>query len=454
MSTFIHATQALLPTGWANDVRIELAGGEIVDITTSTPALPGDDRHAYVVPGMPNLHSHAFQRAMAGLAEVAGPTADTFWTWRDVMYRVALSLDPEQAEAVATMLYIEMLEAGFTRVGEFHYLHHQPDGSPYADIAEMAVRIASATTTSGIALTLLPVYYAHSDFGGVAPTPGQRRFITNLDTYSRLLDRCIDIARGREQDRLGIAPHSLRAVTPEELRTLVEIYPEGPIHMHAAEQEREVADSLRVLGARPVEWLLETGLIDERWCLIHATHMTESEAAGLADTGAIAGLCPITEANLGDGIFPAPAFMAAAGRYGIGTDSNVQVSVAGELRQLEYAQRLGSRRRNVMASDGAATGRALFDAARLGGNHALNASNAGMTAGSPADLVSLRCPMWENPAGDSVLNGWIFAQGVEVDAVWAAGQQVVRDGRHHQRDAAEPAFRAVIRDVLGTDSPV
>ncbi|TIX55909.1 MAG: formimidoylglutamate deiminase, partial [Mesorhizobium sp.] len=288
-----------------------------------------------------------------------------------VMYRFALSMTPDQVEAVAAQLYVEMLEAGFSRVGEFHYLHHDRDGKPYGNIAEMAERIAAAAAETGIGLTLLPVFYAHSSFGGAAPNEGQRRFINDVQRFGRLLEKGRESVRSLDQAVVGVAPHSLRAATPEELDAVTAMAPDGPIHIHIAEQIKEVEDCIAWSGARPVQFLLDHAKVDRRWCLIHATHMTEAETVRMARSGAIAGLCPITEANLGDGTFAAPLFVEHGGRFGVGSDSNVLIGLPDELRQLEYSQRLTHRARNVLAVAGGSAGRALFDAALDGGSAAL-----------------------------------------------------------------------------------
>src|ERR1700722_7266428 len=289
-----------------------------------------------MIPAPANLHSHAFQRAMAGLAEVRGKDADTFWTWRESMYSFALIMSQEGVESVSARLYVEMLEGGFCAVAEFHYLHHAPDGSPYAEPAEMAARIVSASRRVGIGMTLLPVFYAHATFGGAPPRPEQRRFICNVDSFARLVEDCRALIKSDNGETIGIAPHSLRAATPSELSELMSVAGDGPIHIHAAEQIKEVEDCLASLGARPVRWLLDHAGVDAKWCLVHATHMDEEETRDLARSGAVAGLCPITEANLGDGVFNATDYVRAGGRYGVGTDSNVLIGVAAELRQLEY----------------------------------------------------------------------------------------------------------------------
>jgi formiminoglutamate deiminase len=444
--TDIFAEQALLPDGWHNNVRITLAKGCIATVEPESIALAGDERHSILLPGMPNLHSHAFQRGMAGLAELRGPSADSFWSWREVMYRFALSMTPDQVEAVAAQLYVEMLEAGFSRVGEFHYLHHDRDGKPYANLAEMAERIAAAASETGIGLTLLPVFYAHSSFGGAAPNAGQRRFINDVNRFSRLVEKSRECVGTLNQAVVGVAPHSLRAATPEELTAVAAMAPDGPIHIHIAEQVKEVEDCLAWSGARPVEFLLGHAKVDQRWCLIHATHMTDAETVGMAKSGAIAGLCPITEANLGDGTFAAPLFTEHGGRFGVGSDSNVLIGLPDELRQLEYSQRLAHRARNVLAVAGGSTGRALFDAAVDGGSAALGAGASEISAGASADLVSLdaNAPSLAGKTGDAILDAWIFANGSKADCVWVHGKKQVSGGRHAGREAIAKRFRNVM----------
>ncbi|WP_109574793.1 formimidoylglutamate deiminase [Aminobacter sp. AP02] len=444
----IFAEQALLADGWQHNVRLTLVGGLIDTLETGTTFQPGDERHAIILPGMPNLHSHAFQRGMAGLAEIRGPSSDSFWSWREVMYRFALTMTPEQVEAVAAQLYVEMLEAGFSRVGEFHYLHHDRDGSPYANIAEMAERIATASVETGIGLTLLPVFYAHSGFGGAPANEGQRRFINDPNRFARLFEKCGEALKAINGAVLGLAPHSLRAATPDEL-SAVKAMTTGPIHIHIAEQVKEVEDCLAWSGARPVEWLLRHADVGKRWCLIHATHMTETETIAMAKSGAVAGLCPITEANLGDGVFSAPLFVKHGGKFGVGSDSNVEIGVTDELRMLEYSQRLVHRARNVLATPGQSTGRALYDAALDGGAQALGAGQAGLAAGSAADFVSLNPnhPTLAGKSGDAMLDAWIFARGGKVDAVWVNGRKLVSDGAHFRRDAIAARFRNVMMEL-------
>lgn len=445
--TRLHAATALLAEGWRKNVRLTLRDGRIAAIETDVAPAAGDDRHAVLLPAMPNLHSHAFQRAMAGLAEVRGPANDSFWSWRTVMYRFALSMTPDHIEAVAAKLYMEMLEAGFGRVGEFHYLHHDKDGAPYANIAEMAERIGAASAETGIGLTLLPVLYAHSGFGGADPIEGQRRFINSTESFARLMDGCRQVTDRLPGAEIGVAPHSLRAVTPDELSVAIGLAGDGPIHIHVAEQVKEVEDCLAWSGARPVQWLLDHAPVDQRWCLIHATHMTEDETQRTARSGAIAGLCPITEANLGDGTFSAPLFLSEGGRFGIGSDSNILISVAEELRQLEYSERLALRARNVVATTGGSTGQALFEHALAGGGAALKAPS-GLVAGNYADIISLDTSAVSYLSEDRLIDHWVFAGGVAIDSVWALGHKQVENGRHLRRDLIDRRFVAAMNELL------
>ncbi|WP_404714226.1 formimidoylglutamate deiminase [Sphingomonas sp. MMS24-J13] len=448
----LHAREVLLPDGWGKQVRIVIEDGSITSIVPQSLPQPGDERHAVLLPGLPNLHSHAFQRGMAGFAETRGPGADSFWTWREAMYRFVGRIGPDDLTAVAALAYVEMLESGFTRVGEFHYLHHDRDGQPFGDPAEMSLAIMAAAEASGIALTHLPVFYAHAGFGGLAPHEGQRRFIHGLDDFARLLEGVRAAAAYLPDSIVGIAPHSLRAVTADELSALSDLAGEAPIHIHIAEQVREVEDCLQWSGARPVEWLFEHAAVDRNWCLVHATHMTEAETMILATSGAVAGLCPITEANLGDGIFPASSFLAAGGRYGIGSDSNVRIDATEELRLLEYGQRLSLRQRNVLAAGvGASTGEALWRGALKGGGQALGDHEAGIAIGRPADLVSLDTEhpsLWER-RNAQLIDGLIFAAGQPaVDCVWRRGRKVVSGGRHIARDRIAQIYRTALAKML------
>jgi formiminoglutamate deiminase len=447
----LHFRMARLADGWARDVRLSVAGGLVAGLEVGVAPAPGDACHGIALPGLPNLHSHAFQRGMAGLAERRGPSDDSFWTWRETMYRFVDRIGPAELKAIAALAYVEMLETGFTRVGEFHYLHHAPDGRAYDNIGEMASAIVAAAQETGMGLTLLPVFYAHSGFGGTEPGPGQRRFICDPDRFSRLLESSGAALAGLPDAVLGLAPHSLRAVTPEELVAVQQLSCDGPIHIHIAEQLREVEDCLAWSGARPVDWLLDHAPVDARWCLVHATHMDDGEARRLAETGAVVGLCPITEANLGDGLFNAPAYLAARGRFGIGSDSNVLIDASEELRLLEYGQRLGHRGRNLFPqAEGASTGHALFDAAVRGGAQALGVGG-GIRIGGAVDLVSLddRHPSLVGKSPDTILDSWIFAAGrAAIDGVWRRGRKVVDNGRHVRREAVETQYAMALQRLM------
>jgi formimidoylglutamate deiminase len=453
-ATYI-ADIALCPEGWRRRVRIDIDdGGTIARAAADSPPAPGAETVAGIVlPGMPNVHCHAFQRAMIGLTQRVGPAADDFWTWREVMYRFLARLDPDQIEAIATQLYVEMLKAGYTAVVEFHYVHNGPDGRPYADRAELAERIVAAARTTGIRLTLLPVLYQTGNFGGAPPAPGQKRFLLGDDAFARLVSDLAARYRGAADVRLGIAPHSLRAVPPAALaRALAAvdaIDPRAPIHIHAAEQTKEVDDSLAWSGKRPVEWLLDNAPVGPRWTLIHATHMTTAETRRLAACGATVGLCPTTEADLGDGIFPLLDYATAKGRFGIGSDSNVGVAPAEELRWMEYAQRLARRKRNLAThGEGASIGAELWRAALAGGAAALAQPVGALAPGQRADLIVL------DPAhasligldGDAILDGLVFGGGTAaITGAMVGGRWRVRDRRHAAEDAAARRFAATMR---------
>ncbi|WP_138470509.1 formimidoylglutamate deiminase [Poseidonocella sp. HB161398] len=440
----IIAERALLPDGWAENVAVVLEGARIASVA---PGAGGEgQRVACLIPGMANLHSHAFQRGFSGLTEARGPGRDSFWTWREMMYRFALSLDPDEAQAIAAMAQVEMLEAGYTRAGEFHYLHHAPDGQAYDDPAEMSARIFAAAAETGIALTHLPVFYAHGGFGPAPAVEGQRRFLHGRDAFLRLVEACDGMRR--DGDVVGYAPHSLRAATAEDLHALAAALPDRPVHIHVAEQVKEVEDCLAFSGRRPVEYLMGEVEIGPRWCLIHATHLIAAETRALAESGAVAGLCPVTEANLGDGIFPGPDFLAAGGRFGIGTDSNVRIDLAEELRVLEYGQRLIRRERNALATAPGSTGAQLFAGALAGGAQALGGEAPGIAAGAAADLVGLGDPLGLGVSGDQMLDRWIFGREVAVADVWARGRHVVAGGAHLAREAVAARYAKVVNRVL------
>ncbi len=428
--------QALLPGGWAARVRLTLAEGRINAIEHDVQAMASDDRHAIGLPGMSNLHSHAFQRAMAGLTEKAAGVEDSFWGWRDLMYRFTARIGPVELQAIAALAYIEMLESGFTQVGEFHYLHHAFDGTMFTDPAEMGAAICAAAAETGIGMTLLPVFYAHSGFGGAAPLAEQRRFTSTVSAFSDLVESSRRHVALLDGGVLGLAPHSLRAVTPAELSDIAALGAAMPMHIHIAEQVAEVEACVAALGRRPVAWLLDTGLVDDRWCLVHATHLDASEISRLATSRAVAGLCPLTEANLGDGIFPAVDYLSAGGRFGVGSDSNVLIQMGEELRWLEYAQRLTRRSRNLCATQGQSTGMSLFSAAVRGGGQALGVSS-GLAIGNAADIVSLKSghPTIAGKTGDEIVDGFIFAAAqAPIDCVWRYGRKQVKEGRHRLRE--------------------
>jgi len=440
--TFDHA---LLPSGWAHDVRVDVADGAITRVTPNAQA--GGARHiaGLAIPGMPNLHCHAFQRGMAGLAERRGPAHDSFWTWREVMYRFLARLTPDDAEAIAAFAYMQMLETGFTAVGEFHYLHHDIDGRPYADLGEMAARIAAAAGATGIGLTLLPTLYIYGGFGGAAPNPGQKRFLNDPDRYAALLERSRAIARALPDARVGVAPHSLRAVTPQTLRDAVAAHGNGPIHIHAAEQTKEVADCIAALKTTPVAWLIDNANVDQRWCLIHATHMTADETQRLARSGAVAGLCPLTEGSLGDGIFNGAEFFRGGGRFGVGSDSNIEISAASELRMLEYSQRLRRHTRNVFADEGESTGTRIYREALRGGAQALGRSIGAIEAGKRADIVALDAAHPDVTGVEGALDAYVFVAGETlVRHTIVGGEQVVTDGQHARRDEITVRYRKAI----------
>jgi formiminoglutamate deiminase len=449
--TFIF-DHALLPSGWAANVRVDVADGVITAVTPNAPHQDAQRVAGIAIPGMPNLHCHAFQRGMAGLAERRGPANDSFWTWREVMYRFLNRLSPDDVEAIAAFAYMQMLEGGYTAVGEFHYLHHDVDGRPYADLGEMASRIAAAAARTGIGLTLLPALYMYGGFHAAPPNEGQRRFLNDPDRFEALLERSREIVAPLPDARVGIAPHSLRAVSPDALAQIVAAEPDGPIHIHAAEQVKEVEDCVAALGARPVQWLLDNEDIDGRWCLIHATHMTPAETTALAVSGAIAGLCPLTEGSLGDGIFDGARFLARGGRFGIGTDSQIQIEAAAELRQLEYTQRLRDRSRNVLSlAEGESTGLRLYSTALAGGAQAMGRDIGAIEAGRRADVVVLDAAHPDLAGGQHMwLDAYVFVAGAGLirDAM-VGGEVVVRDGRHAQHDAITDRYRKVVVRLAG-----
>ncbi|WLS80968.1 formimidoylglutamate deiminase [Erwinia pyri] len=445
------APRVLLMDGWHHDVLLEVDSAGFIHSVTPD-ALPDNAQrlNGAVIPAMANLHSHAFQRVMAGLAEVAGDPQDSFWTWRDLMYRMVQRLSPQQVGAIAAHLYVEMLKGGYSQVAEFHYLHHDPDGTPYPE-DEMIQQLIAGAERAGIGQTLLPVLYSYAGFGAQPSQPGQKRFIQDTAIYLRQQQQIRDSLTGKPLHNQGICFHSLRAVSETQMREVLAALPDTlPVHIHVAEQEKEVNDSLAWSGERPVSWLLNRFEVDSRWCLIHATHLDENEIARLAASGAVAGLCPTTEANLGDGIFPATAYIAQGGRWGIGSDSHVSLDVVEELRWLEYGQRLRDRRRNRMvAGEDRSVGDLLYRQALAGGAQACGVKMGQLAPGFRADwLVLADDAMLGTTPEHSLLNRWLFAgHRGQIQDVFVAGRQVIQQGVHAQQQQIDAAFRAAVEGL-------
>lgn len=444
----IWAETALLPEGWAQGVRVEIEAGRIASVMPG--AAPEGLRAACLIPAGHNLHSHAFQRAMAGMTERRGHPQDTFWTWRKLMYRFLDLLLPEDVEAIAALVQMEMLEAGYASVCEFHYLHHQPGGVPYDDLGELAGRIVAAAHQTGIGLTLLPVAYEQGGCDGRALAGGQLRFGNDFNRFQRLHAAAGAALAGLPDAVLGVAPHSLRAVSRKTLAACTDL--PGPLHMHLAEQLGEVEEVQAAWGARPVAWVLDNMPVGPRNCFIHLTQMQRQETTALAATGAVAGLCPITEASLGDGIFDGLRWQAAGGAFGVGSDSNIRISQSEELRSLEYSQRLRDRGRAMLATEARSTGRVLVQDAARGGAQAAGRDSGQIAPGLWADLVGLDMGALdlEGRKGDAIPDSWIFAgdDGMVVD-VWSAGRHVVKQGRHVARDPILARYRGVMQRLVG-----
>lgn len=448
----IFAKQALLPTGWAKNVRLALHAGRISTLDVDQRPKDTDTQVGVLLPALANLHSHSFQRAMAGMTEYRTLGKDSFWTWRELMYRFTKHLTPDHIEAIAELVFMEMLESGYASVGEFHYIHHQPDGTPYDDIGELSGRIAAAASETGIGLTHLPVLYTYGGAGMVPLQAGQARFGNDVDRFNDLAARARTIVNDLPTDCLvGIAPHSLRATSPDDLASVVQAHANGPIHIHIAEQPKEVSDISDWLGARPVEWLLENANVSEQWCLIHATHMTETETKDMAHSGAVAGLCPITEANLGDGPFNGPSYLNHGGAFGVGSDSNVLISLTEELRTLEYSQRLRDLARNVMVEGEGSVGETIYRGAARGGAQALQRGSGEIAEGQWADLVAVDssdaalCALRPH----QLLDGLCFAgRDRMVTDVWSAGRHCVKDGHHTKHDQIVANYRSAMHNLM------
>ena len=452
-SMTIFADTALLPEGWAHNVRVAVADGRITTVTPNSTAETGDTRISILLPAPANIHSHAFQRAMAGLTEGRGPDAsDSFWTWRKLMYRFMEQLNPDDVEAIAAFVQMEMLEAGYAGSVEFHYLHHQPGGAPYAKLGELSERIAAAAATSGIGLTLAPVLY---QYGGCDQRPlneRQARFGNDFDRFARLWEEArASIAALTDDARMAVAPHSLRAVGPDSLALCATLSPADPMHIHIAEQVGEVDEVVAAWGQRPIEWLYDHQAVDSRWTLIHATQMAPHETEMVASSGAVAGLCPITEANLGDGIFDGVRYLGSGGRFAIGSDSNIHISLAQELRALEYSQRLRDKGRAMLATEGRSAGRLMLEEAAKGGAVSSGRDSGTIAAGRLADLLALdgNATNLLGRNGDQLIDSWIFAgdDGLVTD-VWSAGRHQVQGGRHIARAAIESEYRKVLHHLV------
>ena len=450
----IFAKQAKLSTGWASNVRVTHADGRITDIAPNQTPDAHDTCVDTLLPALANLHSHSFQRAMAGMTEYRMAGKDSFWTWRDLMYRFTANLTPEHIEAIAAFVFLEMQEAGYASVGEFHYLHHQAGGTPYADLGELSGRIAAAAATTGIGLTHLPVLYTYGGAGQAPLQDGQARFGNSVDRFNDLLAKARDVVAHLPADcRVGIAPHSLRATSPDDLKAVLAAHTAGPVHIHIAEQPKEVADISAWLGARPVDWLLANAEVTTNWSLIHATHMTADETLKMAKSGAVAGLCPVTEANLGDGPFNGPSYLEAGGAFGVGSDSNVLISLTEELRTLEYSQRLRDVARNVMVVGEGSVGDTIYTGAAKGGAQALGRGAGEIAVGELADIVAIdsAAPSMCALRQDQILDGLVFAAKDDVVTdVWSAGRHAVQSGRHVKRDDIVAAYKLAMQSLMAS----
>ncbi|NKI74102.1 formimidoylglutamate deiminase [Dickeya sp. CFBP 2040] len=445
------AERALLPQGMARHVRLEVdEQGYLQSVTPQAEPEGAQRLSGIVLPTMVNLHSHAFQRAMAGLAEVAGDPQDSFWTWRDLMYRMVANLTPEQVGVIATRLYIDMLKGGYSQVAEFHYLHHDPHGKPYRQ-HDMLRHLLAAAQQVGIGQTMLPVLYSYSGFGAQPPQPGQARFIQDVDHYLRQQETLAALIQSYPLLNHGLCFHSLRAVSQNQMEDVLEATDSSlPVHIHIAEQQKEVNDCLNWSGERPVQWLFNRFAVDARWCLVHATHLDQQELNRLADSLAVAGLCPTTEANLGDGIFPLDRYVALGGRWGIGSDSHVSLNVVEELRWLEYGQRLRDHRRNrVATAQQAAVGSLLYAQALQGGAQACRVPVGELSAGWRADWLVLReDALLSAVADNSLLNRWLFAgDRQQIHEVWVAGKPVIEEGRHALDEDIDARFIDVMKTL-------
>lgn len=450
----LFAEKILLADGWQHNKTLVIENG-VINQVIDGKALDAQVVKGPVIPGMINCHSHAFQRAFAGFSEQGSEGKDSFWTWRNVMYKFLAQLSAENAETIATQLYIEMVKSGYTRVAEFHYLHHDVSGQPYQELATMAKAIFNAAKTTNIGLTMLPVMYQFSGFGAQAPNEGQQRFINSTEQFNQLVSDCFALTKDYSNTNVGIAPHSLRAVDKQGIEQAVahvrSLDANAPIHIHIAEQQKEVNDCLAHYGKRPVQWLLDNCQLDKNWCLIHATHIDDSELHSMVAQQAIAGICPTTEANLGDGIFPTDDFLQAGGVMAIGSDSHISVNPIEELRWLEYAQRLAKQQRALLAtSETPSVGLNLWQQANKGGALSTNSNSGELAVGKQADLVVLDQNDLALYAHDEqhLLDSAIFAtQRSPVRDVMVNGQWVVEDRIHRYEQQSQQAFAELLANL-------
>ncbi len=433
----LYARKALLPSGWVTDVRMKISAGRIEAIEQNAGGKDDEAMAGIVIPGLCNAHSHAFQRALVGRTEQRPAEGrDNFWTWRRAMYRLASRIDPDMLRAIAAQVYSEMLVAGYTSVAEFHYLHHSGSEA-----------IIAAAEETGIRLTFVPILYERSGFDNAAPDDVQKLFVKSLDDFVSLYQQVKGIAT--ERVRLGVGIHSLRAVTEESVDAVSELAKSEkiPLHIHVAEQQREVDECISQYESRPARWLLNRCDVDANWCLVHATHLDSDETSEIAKSGAVVCLCPSTEANLGDGIFPLETYLANSGQIAIGSDSHVTIDPFEELRWLEYGQRLTSQSRNVSASDGGHSGHTLFNLAAAGGARACGQHTGRLEPGALADLVVLddADPMFVGHDEETLLDSLIFSgYRVPIERVMVHGEWRVVDGRHVNDDESRAAYRRVL----------
>ena len=446
----IFSQRARLADRWAENVRVTVSDGQIEKIEIGVKPDSADTKVDTLLPALTNLHSHSFQRAMAGMTEYRSAGRENFWTWRELMYRFLDHLTPEDIFAIAALTFMEMQKSGYASVGEFHYIHHQKSGHAYDNPAELSERIIEAANLTGIGLTHLPVLYTYGGLQNQTLEGGQLRFGNSVDDICKIVSISQKTIGLLPADaRVGIAPHSLRATSPSDIQEFLNCYTDMQVHMHIAEQTKEVSEVVEAFGARPVEWLLEHHAVDTKWCLIHATHMTQAETIGLAKTGAVVGLCPITESNLGDGIFDGPIFLKANGKFGIGSDSNINISLTEELRTLEYSQRLRDQQRNVMIQGDGSVGEALYLGAANSGAQALAREAGSIAPGKLADLIAIDsshpslCALHDI----QLMDGLVFAaKDTVITDVWSAGRHQVRNGMH----VAEDTIKASYFDTIST----